>query len=622
MRVASFLILAGCPYVFGPPNLGDTNTDGDNDGYDQEDCDDTNSTVHPGAPELCDGLINDCTANTLPGNEVDDDGDGYVECTIDARGWQGSPITGGDDCDDTDDTTGQHTFPSAAPADDEHKCMKDADGDDYGDATPPRGDVELGTDCDDSRDNVYPESVETAVDGLDNDCDGLVDRLSLDNGDAKFTGEEAEDNAGNVVAGLGDVNGDGYDDFAIGADDAADDAGIVYFIAGDPSALSDMSLWRADAKLTGIASGDVVGCSISGAGDVNNDGYDDLLVGASNVNHMTGATYLVLGSATGLSTITLSDSDAVFTGERSLDFAGRGAAGAGDLNGDGFDDIVLGAPWAEESGVVYLVMGSATGPSSMSLQNADTKLVGEADDDHAGDRVSGAEDVNGDGLGDFLVGASCENTSAGAVYLLLGAPTGLADMSLADADAKLTGEEEYDDAGDAVASAGDTNGDGYGDFLVGAPSHDSSTGDEAGAAYLILGAASGVPSMSLGGAHAKLTGEVEYDDAGRAVSSAGDINGDGVDDLLVGATHDSSAVYDAGATYLILGSVSGVSHMSLADADAKITGEAPGDRAGRAVSGAGDTNGDGYDDVLIGADRESTAGRSAGAAYLIFGSPF
>ena len=134
------------------------------------DCDDDDDTVYTGATELCDGQINDCSTSTLPTDESDDDSDGYVECTIDSGGWDGATSKAGEDCLDTNGSA----YPGAAVIDSTTDCMEDADGDDYGDDTPPSG-VTAGTDCDDSSTAISPADAEIPADGIDQDCDTFDD---------------------------------------------------------------------------------------------------------------------------------------------------------------------------------------------------------------------------------------------------------------------------------------------------------------------------------------------------------------------------------------------------------------------------------------------------------------
>ena len=171
----------------------------------------------------------------------------------------------------------------------------------------------------------------------------------------------------------------------------------------------------------------------------------------------------------------------------------------------------------------------------------------------------------------------------------------------------------------AVSDAGDVDNDGYDDVLVGAYGNDDG-GSSAGAAYVVNGSSTGISDMSLSCADAQMLGETSSNYAGRSVASAGDINADGYDDVLVGSYYQSSGGYSYnGAAYLVLGSTSGISDMSLTDADAKLDGEATSDYAGYSLSTAGDVDGDGNADILVGAYANDSGGTSSGAAYLIFG---
>ena len=259
--------------------------------------------------------------------------------------------------------------------------------------------------------------------------------------------------------------------------------------------------------------------------------------------------FLVLGPVSG--ELTLRDADGQLVGEDEQDGAGRALDCAGDVDGDGLNDLIVGAPGRAQggtnAGAAYLVLGPVSG--DLDLSSADARMVGEAADDAAGASVAGAGDVDGDGLDDILVGAGNNDTAgsdAGAAYLLSGSTRGF--LSLAEAQARLTGEAAFDRAGTAVAGAGDADGDGLDDILVGAQVHDG-YGTDSGAAYLVLGPVEG--EITLGAADVTLIGAQASDHAGSAVSSAGDVDGDGVDDLLVGAPGDSQYGTGRGAAYLI-----------------------------------------------------------------------
>jgi Ca2+-binding RTX toxin-like protein len=247
--------------------------------------------------------------------------------------------------------------------------------------------------------------------------------------------------------------------------------------------------------------------------------------------------------------------------------------------------------------------------------------------------VSGAGDVNGDGIDDVIVGARGNDAGgfvAGAAYVVFGAAPGITSINL-DAVAagiggfKITGERSGDFAGQSVSAAGDVNGDGIDDVIVGART-------STGAAYVVFGAASGITSVNLDAVAAgtggfKITGETLGDDAGVSVSAAGDVNGDGIDDVIVGARFNEAGGTSAGAAYVVYGAASGITSINLDDVALgiggfRVTGEASSDFAGTSVSAAGDVNGDGFSDLIVGAYRNDGGGSEAGAAYVLFGGNF
>jgi len=508
----------------------------------------------------------------------------------------------------------------------------DADGDQHGDAghpttscTQPDGTVSDSGDCDDGNAAVHPDAGEVC-DGIDNNCDDSIDEnvttvyyTDADgdgHGDTDATTEACEQPRDHV-----DVGGDCDDSDASrwpGAPEVCGD-GVRNDCDGGGGAFDacgisgSTSLSSSWAVLRGETDGDYAGTTVSGAGDVNGDGLADILVGAGASG--PGRAYLLLGNISG--DVSLSGAHATLLGEDDNDHAGEAVASAGDINGDGLDDVIIGALADDNagsaSGSAYLVLGGVSGATSLS--GAYAHLTGEAREDYAGSSVSGAGDIDGDGLDDVIIGAFNSDagaTSAGSAYLVLGGVSGTA--SLSDAHAQLTGEGYDDNAGGAVSGAGDVDGDGLGDVVIGAY-RDDDGGDGSGSAYLVLGGVSGIHSLS--SAHAQLTGESTYDRAGFSVSGAGDVDGDGHDDLLIGAPGEETGGYYAGSVYLVLGGVSGAH--SLSSAHAKLSGEAGDDEAGHAVSGAGDVDGDGLGDLLIGARGDDDGGSTSGGAYLVLG---
>ena len=468
--------------------------------------------------------------------------------------------------------------------------------------------------------------------------------------DATFLGATTYDYAGDRVAMVGDVNADGYDDFLIAAYGGRvgdNPAGAAYLFLGrfaaDWGAGFNISL--ADAAFGGEAAADYIGRDVSVAGDVNGDGYDDFLIGAylfdppGLIN--AGKVYLVLGRSAadwGLA-FNLADADASFIGEASYDYAASTLSGAGDVNGDGYDDFLIGAYGNDDAGPdagkAYLVLGrpGADWGNDISLGDADATFLGESSHHWAGYSVAGAGDTNEDGYDDLLIGAFFNDDSAvnaGKAYLVLGladADWGQ-DFNLAGADAAFLGESANDYAGYTVADAGDVNGDGLGDFLIGAAYNDEG-GSEAGEAYLILGrtTADWGTSFSLSNADASFRGRNAHDPASFALSSAGDVNRDRYDDFLIGAhLYDhSDALTDTGRAYLVLGRPSGWQlDRSLVDlAAAKdilaFDGEAAQDQGATDLSGGGDVNGDGFADFLVGAPYNGENADRSGKVYLMLG---
>ena len=360
--------------------------------------------------------------------------------------------------------------------------------------------------------------------------------------------------------------------------------------------------------------GSRAGTAVDTAGDVDGDGVDDLVVGASmytfsDEQYGVGAVYVLRGPLLddGPDLFLAEDSHATFFGPASHAFAGRAVSAAGDTDGDGQADILVGAPGVEDyTGAAYLVRGPATGPQSLAEQDA--TLLGEHEHDQAGYAVSCAGDVNGDGLSDVLVGAPYRDTddgddAGGAAYLLLGPIVG--EIPLSESTAIFLGEQGGDYAGLAVANAGDVNGDGLGDLLVGAPFAYNGRGT----VYLLSGPREG--TLSLATADVMLLGDrsgyewgyewVNGDLAGYSVAGTGDVNADGLADIAVGLPGygaDTSDIFGHGAASLVHGPIE-ETRAALGNVAVMLLGTEPGEGIGHSVAGAGDVNGDGHDDLLV-----------------------
>ncbi|MEG4293990.1 cadherin-like domain-containing protein, partial [Microcoleus sp. C2C3] len=257
--------------------------------------------------------------------------------------------------------------------------------------------------------------------------------------------------------------------------------------------------------------------------------------------------------------------------------------------------------------------------------------------DFSGRSVSSAGDVNGDGFDDLIIGASGADgngISSGQSYVVFGSNSGFgAGLDLSDLNGSngfaINGIAEGDSSGWSVSSAGDVNGDGFDDLIIGAVFADGN-GISSGQSYVVFGSNSGFGASfnlsALNGSNGfAINGIAAYDFSGWSVSSAGDVNGDGFDDLIIGANGaDGNGISYAGQSYVVFGSNSGfgagldLSALNGSNGFA-INGIAAYDRSGSSVSSAGDVNGDGFDDLIIGAGYADPNGTSSGQSYVLFG---
>lgn len=394
--------------------------------------------------------------------------------------------------------------------------------------------------------------------------------------DVILTGETIGNLFGCAVFPLGDLNKDGFDDVMVGAWQYNSTTGSAYVYYGGSTMDSNP-----DITLTGEVTGNWFGYSVASAGDVNNDGYDDLIMGAYGYNNQIGRVYIYFGGNN-----IDNNPDVILTGEE-YSFFGASVASAGDVNNDGYDDVIVGASYSNV-GRAYIYFGGSSMDS-----NPDVILTGTAKS-FFGNSVSSAGDFNKDGFDDVIVGAYKYNTDTGSAYIYFGGST----MD-SNPDVILTGTtSSY--FGLSVSYAGDVNRDGYSDVIVGAGKTNSSTG----CAYIYYGGSTLDSSPDV-----TLTGEAINNWFGISVSSAKDMNADGFDDVIVGATGFNSS---AGRAYVYLGGNSMDSNPDLI-----LSGEAASNRFGADVSNAGDLNNDGYNDVIVGATGFNS---STGRAYIFYGS--
>lgn len=535
--------------------------DADGDGYTSDvDCDDTNPEVYPSddVAEACDGLDNDCDGLTdLEDPEVE--------------GWS--------------------------------TWFIDSDEDGYGDpglttdaCTQPEASSTNGDDCDDRDNRVYPGATELC-DGVDNDCDTLVDTDDDEVTGISTWGPDADgDHWGDLtqaVRSCEEITEEGWVENALDCDDTDDtihpeaDETCGDDIDSDCDGSDSPPGFRDDSEVGcaraswegGEAEG--LGVSIVGGLDVNGDNQPDLVLG-SEADAAWVVTELPVGA------VTVADGAAVLRGEAGSGFGA--ALWLGDARGDAAAELLVGAAGEDAA---YLYEGS--GLSSLGLT-----FTGEGD---FGAAVVISPDLNGDGEPDLLFGAPALD-GTGAVYVGL---SPLSSTTFSRGDAFTVSSESG--LGSAVASVGDMDGDGASDTLIGAPDLDGVYGG-VGAVWSCVGEAS---AGALGSCQ-RYGGEAEGDAAGSAVAAAGDMNDDGYADAIVGAPGSDEGDDDAGRIYILFGPP--IVSDTLADAGVVGDGGRAFGAAGTAVGGAGDFNYDGYSDVLIG---QPTTDGGAGTVHVLYG---
>jgi hypothetical protein len=381
--------------------------------------------------------------------------------------------------------------------------------------------------------------------------------------------------------------------------------------------------------INGINANDSNGTSVSNAGDVNNDGIDDLIIGAPG----GGQSYVVFGSTSALSAnldlSSLDGSNGFIINGSARNSSGISVSSAGDINGDNIDDLIIGAPGALlGAGQSYVVFGSNTLSASLDLSSLDGSngfaingingVNSDGISDSSGKSVSSAGDINNDGIDDLIIGASSAALGAGQSYVVFGSTSAFSanfDLStLNGSNGFIINGNDIDSSGTSVSSAGDINGDNIDDLIIGAPG--------TGKSYVVFGSTTAfgvnLDLSTLNGSNGFAINGNPSDFFGASVSNAGDVNNDNIDDLIIGAYNAASG---AGESYVVFGSTNGFDAINnLSDLGSNgfvINGINGTDSNGYSVSAAGDVNDDDIADLIIGAP---FALSGAGQSYVVFGS--
>ena len=585
--------------------------DGDGDGQTTgelggEDCDDTDPDIGPNAPEVCDGIDNDC--------------DGLI------------------DVEDDDIVDAQTGHP-------------DTDGDGYGDdattivTCDPSDLSEEGGDCNDLDESVNPGAEEVCGDGLDNDCDGTSgpckwteDNLITSANHTSF-GVENSDEIASSLAG-GDLNGDGFDDLIVGASQyngVETNSGGVFIIHGPLEETVGGIDEHASNTIIGTQENALAGQAVA-TSDVDDDGSLDLLIGApdtfiSEVGGYVGRTYIF--AAESLEDTTVDSADIIITGEDAGDRFGSTISSGGDLDGDGLEDVVItsleDSTYATDGGAVSVFIGGdVPWGSSISVQDRSSHIAANENNNGFGSAVSIVGDVNGDGRDDLLIGApgaKAHGTNTGAAFLFLGHATNFVTGSSriqAAANARYNGVDSHNLAGTAVTGLGDVDDDGYTEFAISAPKN-SDNGESSGAVYIMLEPdRTGTHDLN-DHADVILKGPSRSNRVGDSLVGQIDMDNDGVSDLVIGAPSfdaDSSA---NGKAFLIYGPITDLEDGLLGSEegieDGAFVGELTGDNAGDITLGGYDWTGDDISDLAVTAPSTgSLSGVSdAGGVFVFFG---
>ncbi|MFQ5416993.1 MAG: integrin alpha [Myxococcota bacterium] len=405
---------------------------------------------------------------------------------------------------------------------------------------------------------------------------------------------------------------------------ALEDRGAVYPVAIDP-----LLTETADTQLESDQASALLGTSVAGAGDVNGDGYADVIVGALQYDageSNEGAAFVFLGSASGIADGDPTTAATQLESDQAGGYLGNSVAGAGDVNGDGYADVIVGARYYDagesDEGAAFVFLGGASGIADGDPITAAAQLESDQANAYLGHSVAGAGDVDGDGYADVIVGANQYDggeSNEGAAFVFLGSASGIFDGDPTTAATQLESNQASANLGTSVGGAGDVNGDGYADVIAGARYYDAGESNE-GAAFVFLGGASGIADGDPITAAAQLESDQANAYLGHSVAGAGDVDGDGYADVIVGANQYDGGESNEGAAFVFLGSASGIFDGDPTTAATQLESNQASANLGTSVGGAGDVNGDGYADVIAGARYYDAGESNEGAAFVFLGN--